>query len=145
MAQKTKAELTTQNNNLITTNSNEEITGAVLNGHLKDFIDSFIVDDGTTEGDYVVKSYKFSSVSPTGGNTNIAIPETPVYEVEIYLNGERFYQGETESDAFYFKDGALVRLKGDVIAADQLYYNSTTLGYTIDTSDSIILTFLKQI
>ena len=41
MAVKTKNELTIQNNNWITTNGNREITGALVNSHLKDIIDSY--------------------------------------------------------------------------------------------------------
>ena len=38
----------TQNDALITTNANDEITGAILNGHLEDFIDSFRVESTET-------------------------------------------------------------------------------------------------
>lgn len=62
MAIKTKAELHIQNDNWITTNNNEEITGAILNSHLGDIIDSYEnifdqtivvnVDPTATDDDY---------------------------------------------------------------------------------------------
>ena len=45
MSKITRSQLITNNTNKITTNNNQEITGSVLNGHIRDMIDSFHTDE----------------------------------------------------------------------------------------------------
>jgi len=145
MSVKTKAQLISQNDNLITTNDNEEITGAVLNGHLKDFIDSFRIESTTGDSDFTLKSVELTA-NPSGTSLQVNIPDTPVYDVQIFVNGERFIIGESASDKFYFKDSTdtIVRTLGNIVQSDILHYNSTALTYTLDNTDKIILAYLIE-
>ena len=54
MSIKSKAELRIQNDALITTNANREITGSILNGHIEDVIDSYANIGSIGGGDVTV-------------------------------------------------------------------------------------------
>lgn len=143
MSQKTKAELKIQNDALIKANGNEEITGTILNGHLNDFIDSFEAETSETSA-FTQKSFSFNSITVSGSATDVVISQKPVYDVAIYLNGERFAIGNNSNARFYFKDSGntIVKTLGNIDISDILHYNSTELGYTLDSRFNIILTYL---
>ena len=142
MSVKTKAQLRTQNDNLITTNGDEEITGTVLNGHLDDFIDSFAVESSGSE----LKSVPFNGIIPSGTVTSVIISDTPLYDVFVYVNGERHSVGDTTGSSFYFMDSinTTVHARGDIVATDSLNYNATALEFSLDSADDIILSYLIE-
>jgi len=140
---KSKEELIIQNNALITTNNNEEITGSILNGHLKDFIDSFKIDDGGVNS-YILKTFYYSTPLISGTNTSVSIQDTPSYDVLVSVGGLNYYVGVNSNAAFYFKSPLnVIRGKGEITAGDTLHYNSTALKFVLDELDGIILSYIK--
>lgn len=146
MSAKTRAELTAQNDNLIKLNGNEEITGTILNGHLKDFIDSFKIDTGSTGGGVILYSKTITTPTIISTNTGVTISNTPLYQVTVRINGISHQIGINANNKFYFKDptGTIVRNYNEIMVGDYLHYNSTALGYTLDSNDEITITYITS-
>lgn len=144
MAIKTKDQLITQNNNLIKANANEEITGSILNTHLKDFIDSFQIESGFTS-DF---SIEVTETTPTisGSSTSILLLYNVIPFMAVNVNGETFKVGNSDISKFYITDptGLTVRDYDEMLAGDELRYNAAELEYTLENTDVITLTYLRQ-
>lgn len=148
MALRTKAELKILLDNLVKTNGAEEITGAIMNSVLTDYIDSLQAQQVTgEEGDYQLISVTYPIASVVSTNLNITLPYNPEYDVAIALNGHTYDLGGSAASKFYFKDASntVVRAIGDIVATDVLHYNSTALGFTIDTLDVVTLTYIVKL
>ena len=142
MCAKTKTELKIQVDNLIKPNGANEITAAIHNIIATDFIDSFVVESSGT----LLKSVKFSGITPVTTVTSVIITEVPLYDVFVFVNGERHSLGDTTGSAFYFLDttNTTIHTRGNIIATDSLNYNSTALGFTLDSADNITISYIVK-
>ena len=147
MPRKTYEELVVQNDNLIKANGNEEITGPILNGHLRDFLDSLKFDTGVQGVEVYLNSQTNSSPNVSGTYTGVTINQVPINQVSVYVNGKQSSIGTSVSSKFYFKDptGVIVRGLNEIEVGDFLHYNSGTLTYSLDNTDEITITYITQV
>jgi len=93
MAIKSKIELKQQNDAQITTNTNREITGAIMHNHLNDIIDSFISQSELTEFDIIQWTVHFPTtflpiaISKDINITIESIVLNNISSIEISKNG----------------------------------------------------------
>lgn len=142
--QRTKAELIAQNSNLIYQNSNEAITGAILNSHLRDFIDSFSVEFSQTGEAFTINQYH-TYIVPDNTNLNCVITLTPSNEVNVFVNGIKYKVGSTDSAPFFFKSSlGQIRDNDAIEAGDILNYNPLGTNFYIDTADYITINYITS-
>lgn len=142
MAKKTKEQLLIQNDAVITTNNNEEITGAVLNQHLKDIIDSVKIDEGaTSKGSVLNVGYSYSNITMQGTSTGITISTTPLGAVNVLINGIALEVGINKES--YFKSATnIIRGSNNIQFGDTLHLDIDKLGYSIDAAHTISINYL---
>lgn len=146
MAKKTAAELKAYIFANVKPNDNNEITAQIEQTLFIDFVDSFLITDSTIEGVFNF-SQTSTGVEPIAGNTQIPFLAAPKAAISVAVNGQFLELGYTVDSSFYAKSevGDLRTNIGNIIATDILYYNATTLGYNIDSSDKLVLRYIVEI
>lgn len=143
MAVKNKQELKIKLDNVITQNNNNEITGTIQNDILTDFIDSFQVESGVVNAAVYTVNQTVKNPVISGSNTSVIIVYLPKGEVNILINGIKFQVGSTNQSAFFFMKDSILQDKMNIASNSVLYYNSTVLGFTLDSNDIIELNYIK--
>ena len=142
MANRTKTELKIKLDNLVKINDNNEITAVITNDILTDFIDSLQSESGVTNAAVFTVNQVTTSPNISSNNTNVINIYQPKGEISIFINGIKYQIGSNTSDQFYFVKDGITQDKTNILSNSTLYYNSTTLGFTLDTNDVIELNYI---
>jgi len=124
----TKAELITLVDNTITTNNNEEITGAVLNTVLDAIISNTMNVTDDSKNDIVQNGTCI--VSGTALGIVISFKPSTASIVEVFLNGLSERVSFTENFIYIKSSTGVLRASiGEIESTDVVHYNISDIGY----------------
>lgn len=135
-----RAQLLSNNDSKITTNANQEITGAILNGHLEDFIDSFHTDEDAYTKAQIDTLFSSGNTLDALEDVNITSVQTGnllVYNGTDWVNSGFSYENILANDYYFiFSSGnTLVDTGGFYYepSNDSIYMeNGLVIGTTLD-------------
>lgn len=143
--QKTYNENISQINNLIYQNSNQAILGSIMNTVLIDLVDSvtFKSVSEITNTTQVTETYTSPSVS--GDYTGIYINYKSKGVPSVYINGIKDIIGNQNTFPFYFVDSNdIIKDTTNIQSGDRLFYNSSQLGFVLDSTYTIQITYITE-
>ena len=141
MAEKTRSEIYTQIDNTLPDNNSNDIVPVNHRTLVKDLSDS-VVFKGEISGSSNTVNVQYTGISPISTNLSITFTNTPLGDIIVTVNGVDNKVGNTVNDSFFVKNTAGdIKTIGNVNIGDVLHYNSTSLGYLIDSLDVIVITY----
>lgn len=141
--QQTLNELKTDITNNIIPNNNNEIIADEVQRILVNIVDSMVINTGSISADVTNIEQIATNLTISGTSTGVQIIYVPKGIVNISVNGLSYNIGSTINDEFYFVNNTIIQNKNTIAIMSILNYNATTLGFTLDSNDTITLNYIK--